>query len=152
MPFRGYLFTLFFLASAVACAQTPPVPVELVSIREHPGFDHFKATLKLIIDDRATDKAGTHHFYVAKYDQDSNLTYMLWQEERKLWILAPGDTDESSWLGMRYPSGGQLIDLNTDVVEEEADVGTSTYLVPEAWIHERMYDAVVNGDLITIKL
>lgn len=139
-----------FFANAFACAQTQESSPDLVSIKDSPGFNHFKNVLELVVEDRATEKRKTQNFYVARYSSDSDITYMLWQEEKKLWILTPGTADKDSWLGVRYPSSGQLIDLNKGVVEDEADVGTSTYLVPKSWAQEKVYQAVVHGDLITV--
>jgi hypothetical protein len=155
-----YLFAILLLAGTVACMQIQATPVspeqttptKLVSIKQNPGFAHFKAMLALVIEDRAADRNGKHHFYVAHYDVATGITYMLWKEGRKLWILTPGTDEEDTWLGVRYPSGGQLIDLDKHLVDEQIDVGTSTYLVPKAWAHERVYDAVVNGDQIVIEL
>jgi hypothetical protein len=75
---------------------------------------------------------------------------MFWLEEKQLWIMTPGGTDEESWLGVRYPSSGELLDLKDDVVDTLDEVGTSTYLVTKDWASERLFDAVINGDLIIV--
>ena len=143
-----FLFICFWWPMQGAAAEQEAT----VSIKEHPGFTTFKKTLTLIVKDRAPDHPGTHHFYIAPISKGTDSTYMLWKEGRKLWIVSLGKSTEESWLGMRYPAGGQLIDLDKGVVETEKEVGTSTYLVPRAWVNQRVYDTVVDGDLITIEM
>ena len=75
---------------------------------------------------------------------------MLWREGRKLWIFSLGNDTKESWLSLRYPSAGQLIDLDNGVVENQAQVGSSTYLVSQPWVNQKIFDMVVNGDLIMI--
>ena len=141
------LITLSF----VACAQTTTTKQPLLSIQNAPGFNHFQNTLRDIINDRAPSLKGSHHFYIARYKPGDNNTYMLWKEKRMLWILALGDEREESWLAVRYPSSGELLDLDADVVPTQEEVGSSTYLVPQPWVNEKVFQAVVNGDLVVIK-
>lgn len=148
---RLFVLIIFWALTQVACATqpTPPSP-QLSSIKNHPGFSHFKSTLIAIAQERAPEQKGTHHFFVAKYVATEQVTYMYWLEGRKLWILTPGGTTEESWLGMRYPSGGQLLDVDKDVVATEEEVGGSSYLVAQPWMQQRIYDTVIQGDLIVI--
>jgi len=143
-------FSLILANSGTAVSSNVSNSDTSVSITDNPGFIHFNKTLKLIVRDRAPTFKGKHHFYVAKYKSGDNLTYMLWREGRKLWILTPGNQREETWLSIRYPSSGQLIDLDKDVVKTDKDVGTSTYLVSRPWVNDKIYAAVVNGDLIII--
>ncbi|WNO09027.1 hypothetical protein [Teredinibacter sp. KSP-S5-2] len=148
---RLFVLIIFWTLTQAACATQPATPTpQLSSIKDHPGFSHFKSTLIAIAQERAPEQKGTHHFFVAKYVAAEQLTYMYWLEGRKLWILTPGGTTEESWLGMRYPSGGQLLDVDKDVVATEKEVGGSSYLVTQPWMQQRIYDTVVLGDLIKI--
>lgn len=124
--------------------------VDLISILDIDGFDAFKMTLSHIVNERNPDAEQAQHFYVAKYDSADSYTYMFWAEMKLLWIMPLGDTDEESWLGMRYPSGGELIDLKVDVAPTKNDVGSSTYRVSQDWAEERLFDSVIDGDLIII--
>ena len=148
------------IASLIAISACTPLPkhstptvtptAPAVSILDNPGLNHFKSALAEVIKEYATTPNPVNHFYISKYPADSTITYMLWKEGRKFWIMSLGNEDEYSWRGVLYPSGGQLLDLDTDVVATQDEVGSSTYLVPQDWINERVYDAVVNGDLIVI--
>lgn len=151
MKLSAIFSALILFISCTSCAISEPVSdSSKVSILNAPGFNHFENTLRSIIKDRASDLKGVHHFYVARYDKGSTTTHMLWKEGRKLWILTLGDEKEEHWLAARYPSGGQLIDLDSGVVKTEEEVGTSTYLVTQSWANEKVFQAVVNGDLIKI--
>ena len=76
---------------------------------------------------------------------------MLWKEGRKLWIRDIGGVDEYSWLSMRMSTGGQFLDVDKDVVETQEEVGSSTYLVTRTWMNLNIYDAVIDGDLVTVQ-
>jgi len=126
--------------------NTPP----LVSIVDSPGFEAFKRTLSHIVKERNPGADKLQHFYVAQYPENGVITYMFWQEMKLLWIMSPGRLDEESWLGVRYPSSGQLIDLQNGVVSTVDEVGSSSYLVTKNWAAARVFEAVVKGDLIII--
>lgn len=152
--YKYILFTclIFFLS---ACSTVKPEvektqEVDVVSILDIDGFDAFKVTLSHIVNERNPDAKQTQHFYVAKYDRAESYTYMFWAEMKLLWIMPLGDTDEESWLGVRYPSGGELIDLKSDVALTKNDIGSSTYRVSQDWAEERLFDSVIDGDLIII--
>lgn len=109
---------------------------------------HFKHELQTLIDERGP--GGKNHFYIARFPAKSNTTYMLWKEGRKLWILSIGNESEYSWMSVRYPSGGQYLDLDKDLVATQKEVGTSTYRVTRAWANEKIADAVLNGDMLVL--
>lgn len=145
----------FFIQSCVA-VQTrtdtgnTEANIQLDSILESEGFDALKQTLNHIVQERSETPNQTQHFFISKYPTGENQTYMFWQEARMLWIMHLGGEDEESWLGVRYPSSGQLIDLNTSVVNTQDEVGGSSYLVTKEWASHRMFDAIIHGDLIII--
>lgn len=152
--YKYTLFTclIFFLS---ACSTVKPEvektqEIDVISILDIDGFDAFKVTLSHIVNERNPDAKKTQHFYVAKYDRAEGYTYMFWAEMKLLWIMPLGDTDEESWLGVRYPSGGELIDLKSDVALTKNDIGSSTYRVSKDWAEERLFDSVIDGDLIII--
>jgi len=141
----------FTVASVIADVNqkninTPP----LVSIVDSPGFEAFKRTLSHIVKERNPDADRPQYFYVAKHTQNEVITYMFWQEMKLLWIMTLGGLDEESWLGVRYPGSGQLIDLQNSVVSTADEVGSSSYLVTKNWAAERIFEAVIKGDLIII--
>lgn len=150
-----FLCILCLVASCTNTSTQVAPANELVqkSILDHPHIEHFKATLHHIVAERATNKRNApQHFYVSKYTEESSTTpilYMLWQEEKLIWIFNLGGNTEESWLGLRYPSNGQLISLEEGIVDTQEAVGSSTYLVSKAWAKEVVYQIVVNGDFIT---
>ena len=152
---RLLFISLFFILSSCACTSktdskisAPPEEASL-SILQNPGIEHFKSMMLLVIQDQMPDATTPQHFFVTKYKDANSTMFVFWKEGHLLWMLTPGDETEESWLSVRYPSGGRLLDLHTDVVPD-GSVGSSTYLVSQSWTSERIYDAVVNGDLITL--
>ncbi len=145
-----------FLATSCVTADVNPknqkntdIP-SLVSIVDSPGFEAFKLTLSHIVKERNPSADKLQHFYVARYPENSVITYMFWQEMKLLWIMSPGGLDEESWLGVRYPSGGQLIDLQNGVVSTVDEVGSSSYLVTKNWAAKRLFETLIKGDLISV--
>ncbi|TVZ41358.1 hypothetical protein P886_0702 [Alteromonadaceae bacterium 2753L.S.0a.02] len=67
-----------------------------------------------------------------------------------LWILSTQEFTNTDWLGVRYPSSGQLLNLKKDVVATKEDVAGSSYLVTNEWAEKKLFDTVVLGDLIII--
>lgn len=130
-------------------ADTSNMEAASLSILQNPGVEHLKAMLALVVQDRLPGSTSQQHFFVTKYKDENSSAYLFWKEGQLLWIFTPGDETEETWMSIRYPSGGRLLDLRTDVVADDS-VGSSTYLVGRTWAQERIYDAVVDGDLIVI--
>ncbi len=121
------------------------------SILDHTGIKALKSVLEQIVNTDTPNAQSAQHFFVARYGKNESRTYLYWREQRELRIIPLGGDTEASWAHIKNPSGGQLIDLEEDVVATEADVGSSTYLVSQPWVAQRIYDAVVNGDLIIVE-
>lgn len=120
-----------------------------VSIRQNSGIQHLITNLNALVQKQAATKEN--HFFITKYPKSQALTYMLWREQRVLWILELGEENPEHWQQViQHPRSGSVIDLDKDVVPTKADIGTSTYLVDQDWVNSVVYDAVLNGDLITI--
>lgn len=147
-------FVLFIQACATGHTNTTKPSAThkaaLTSILDFEGLDAFTKTLHHIVKERSQNSKQTQHFYVSKYPEATKQTYMFWPEEKLLWIMHLGADDEDSWLGVRYPNSGQLIDLSTSVVDTQQEVGSSSYLVTKEWASKHVFDAIINGDLIVI--
>jgi hypothetical protein len=148
------LLCLFYLLSTVACATSPKPPTadKLHSIIDNPGFEHFKVHMQKFISEFYPEHKGEQTFFLSHYSKSENTSYMIWKEGRKLWIFTPGNESEWSWGGIRETTGGQFIDLDEDVVASQKDVGSSTYLVHQSWVNEKLFDAAVNGDIVIIDI
>ncbi len=149
------IIIMFFAVACTTINADPKIQkninaTPLISILDSPGFASFKLTLSHIVKERNPDANWPQHFYVAKYAKGKAFTYMFWQEMKLIWIMAPGGLDEESWLGIRYPSSGQLIDLQNSVVSTTDKVGSSSYLVTKDWAANRLFDTVIKGDLIIV--
>lgn len=145
------LFISLLGCAAAGVAEDQPAGAT-VSILNHSGLEALKITLAHIVRDRTPDAEGTQHFFIAKYEKGSRSSQMLWLEGRKLWMMHIGGETEESWTGLRYPSSGELINLDTGVVDTQEEIGGSTYLTTRDWAADKVYSAVVNGDLIVINI
>ncbi len=75
--------------------------------------------------------------------------WVFWHEQKELLLLPwPLTTKEGCRSGMW---GRRNLDLKKDVVKTAAEVGSSTYLVDEAWASKIIFDAVVRGQTYQIK-
>lgn len=141
---------IFFLC---ACTSLPShSKSENLSILEHSGFQYLEKTLFHLVRERMPESQGIHHFYIPHYKKGEYEIYMLWKEKRMLWGLSIGGNNEDSWYGTRLPRSGLMLDLDTDVVATQKEIGSSTYLVSQSWVSQKVYDAVVNGDLVEIDI
>jgi hypothetical protein len=92
-------------------------------------------------------KRGTNTLYVARLEANpeekerAETLYAYWREGRSILILshfAPGARrDDYAWVAAKA-----VIDLRTDVVPTDHDIGGSNYLVSKPWV-----DRIVNGCL-----
>lgn len=123
--------------------------VELVSITSNENYMAFKSSLQIAVDEYANQPIN--HFYIAKFTANSSTTYMLWKEMRTLQILSIGDSKAHWREVILYPNASQVIDLDKDVVATVEEIGSSTYLVDQSWVNQKIFDAVLNGDLIVIE-
>lgn len=152
-PMKKVVYTFLFFIFTFALnlqAESKSQHSGLVSIKDNPGFKYFKSTLLKVIEQRRPELTGQHHFYVAHYPEGSEHSYMFWKEARLLWVLHLGTPEEYGWMSMQLPSSGELLHVDRDVVATQEEVGTSTYLVSQDWMNDKIYKCVVDGDLITI--
>lgn len=145
-----FFISLFGCATAGVAEDQPDGAT--VSILNHSGLEALNTTLAHIVRERTPDAKGAQHFFIAKYKNGSRSSQMLWLEGRKLWMMHIGGETEESWTGLRYPSSGELIDLDTGIVDAQEEIGGSTYLTTRGWAADKVYSAVVNGDLIVINV
>ena len=143
--FRCTILSLAMLISSMVFAD------KKVSIKDLESFEAFKSTLSVIVHKWQPDTDKPQHFYVAKYNSNDTVTYMFWQEMKLLWIFFPDDRAKSDWYGIQFPSGGQLLDLTRDVVATAEEIGGSTYLVSKDWASEKLFETVIDGDLIIVE-
>lgn len=125
------------------------VKQSLLSIKENIGYKHLLDGLQRVVNSKG--KTKENHFFVANYPASQSFTYMFWKEGRYLWLLDIGGDDPGHWRSVEFPSSGEFIQLDRDVVATPEEIGTSAYLVDQAWVNEKLYSAVIDGDLIIVK-
>ena len=101
-----------------------------------------------MIEIRYPKLIGEHHFYITKYDEKYKTVFMFWRKTKLLLKFYVGNNNEDSWDCLNMP---KILHVENDVVPTQDQIGTSTYLVEQAWMNQKIFDTVVTGDLITIK-
>lgn len=148
-PFRYLLICCLCFSSFGLIVGSAWAEEKKISIRNSDGKQLFLKNLNALVQKKA--KAGKNHFFVAKYSASQTFTYMLWREQRAIWILTLGGTNPDHWHQvLLFPRSGTVIDLDEHVVPTEDNIGTSTYLVDQGWVNSIVYDAVLNGDLFVV--
>ena len=144
------IFCALQLFSSNATSANLQTPFSLISTLSETRLSELKQTLENIVSDRSLSPEKPQHFYIVPYSKNTETIYLFWSEEKLLWIM-PFAALKESWQALRYPSGGQLINLREDVVSTSKEVGESSYLVDQEWAEERLFETVVLGDMITIE-
>lgn len=140
-----FCFLFSILISGVVFAESKT----LVSIQQDRDFKYLVAALQKLVDSES--EYPHNHFYIARYPASQDYTYMVWVEAKTLWILQFAVNNATAWEStVLYPKPSAKLNLNQDVVPSEKDVGTSNYLVTEAWAQQTVYKTVINGDLVSI--
>lgn len=139
-----------FIGLCLLLTATPIQAAEpKISINNNPGYAYFLDNLRKLAAQQASIKQ--HHFYITRYRPSETAMYMFWREGRQLWILSTRNKTAEHWYAAIFMTGGgRHLDLDKDVVASQEDIGTSTYLVDQPWVNEKLYDAVINGDTVTI--
>ncbi len=147
------LAALLSVAQQAAAESVGPKPdgveQKLLSIKKNIGYKHLLDSLQRVVNSKA--QTIDNHFFVAKYPIGQSFTYMFWKEGRYLWMLDIGGDDPGHWRSVEFPSSGEFIQLDHDVVATPEEIGTSAYLVDQAWVNEKLYAAVIDGDLIVVQ-
>lgn len=125
------LITLAITSNAVNVHSNEliePTKSNSISIVDNPVLEEFKTELIKMIEIRYPKLIGEHHFYITKYDEKYKIVFMFWRKTKLL---------------LKFH-------VENDVVPTQDQIGTSTYLVEQAWMNQKNFDTVVTGDLITI--
>ena len=131
--------------------------IENIKLSENPGFKYFIEALKMYANTYEPNLKGKNNFYVTTYQYnlqtiETSKAYILWKEARRFLIFDIGDENRENWMGLTLPQSGANLHLDHDVVATVEEVGSSTYLVDQAWVNEKAFDALVNGNHIVLDL
>lgn len=131
------------LLSLSAIAQGTQLPERIVPTRSDPDFGDATGPLRTLLLEQAP-LAGPQHFCVIGYTHGRDkIAYVHWRERHKL-ITWWGGYDPRYRDEAIVRSNRQL-DLDTDVVPTEKDIGGSTYLVTRAWVRRKLSDCAAHG-------
>ena len=132
-PFFLTMVLVLGLASAKAEAQ-PKTTTRWSKIENTPGFIGWRAQLQHIADKFGMAPVNHMCVVVATYTQVSNRDqtiwgYLYWRENNELYTLSQSRyamDDLSLW---QAP-----LNLKTDVVKRQKDIGSSTFLETRGWV------------------
>ena len=85
-------------------------------------------------------------FFVAECEHNDDLKCAYWPEARLLIWIADGTEDDSPAILL-----SEFFDLEDDVVNEQAEIGTSNYLVTEDWASQQIATAN-EGRMVRIRI
>lgn len=116
------------LLNATPTLATPPSVWS--KIGNDPSFQDWQAQIARMV--AAGDNRTTNHVCVVgwrkKSETDLQQAYVIWPEQHRLITWMPS-TEPNSLADETH-----LLDLKTDVVASEQEIGGSTYLVTRAWV------------------
>lgn len=110
-----------------------------------PDFGDATPALKKLIAAARPRAIGPQHFCIIGYigNGGSKIVWVHWRERRRL-IFWFGGSDPEYRSDSIVDSNRQL-DLDKDVVPTDADIGSSTYLVSQTWLDQKLRDCAAEG-------
>ncbi|MGF1832390.1 hypothetical protein [Photobacterium sanguinicancri] len=139
-----------FSATASASDQSSKQPFTGIPVSTLKSHSALIQQISQIITNKSEQLE--HHIYLSRYSPSDLTTYVYWHPGKELWILPISTKDNESWAFIQSNANMQRIDLLNHVVDSADDVGSSTFLVDKVWASKRIYDAVVEGEHLTIKI
>jgi hypothetical protein len=131
---------LLWTSALVAQAASPFPP------QRDARFRHARAALEALA---AQAKAqGPQQFCVVAYPQGGEaIAWVHWSTAKRLVLWEPTTGDERRFDLVR---SRRNLDLTQDVRKTDAEVGTSTYLVTQAWVDQITRDCARRGQTLRL--
>ncbi len=140
----GSVLILMLCAGNVAARNPKGTPV-----RSHPNFSGIIATLKELV--AREGKVRRHTFFIADVRQEDGreYSYAYWKEDKSIIILhLPLEKEGASY---EWLYGKARVDLETDVVPTQEDIGGSSFLVDRAWVNKILKECAGGFKLSVVK-
>ena len=137
---------LIFLGILLAVSHSAAQDVNFKSVKGVAGFENPEKLLRQLV---LTKRGGSYNTFCILGFEDSagiRLAWVYWKEGRALILWEPATPQTPLSLSQRY------LDLRKDVVESEAELKGSTYLVTRAWVNETVSACSKIGDKYTIRI
>lgn len=135
-------FMFFIGAVAAQNPQTTPV-------HSHPNFAGIVATLKELAAREGRTRRNT--FFIADVwrEDGRDYSYAYWKEDKSIIILQLPLEKESASYDWLY--GKARVDLETDVVPTQEDIGGSSFLVDREWVNKILKECAGGFKLSVVK-
>lgn len=121
-----FLIVLLFVFSNFASGQG-------ISVRNHSNFSGIVETLRELVRKNGKSRQNTFYISEVRKDKSREFAYAYWEQDKSIIILhlpLKKETANYFWLYSKA-----RIDLLTDVVPTEKDIGGSSFLVDRAWVN-----------------
>lgn len=141
--FRGRTMVRFHLAMILFSMTT--VKAFAVGPKGCPDVSQLPRYLEaLVTGDEKVQRGAKQHFALSCAEgHPDNEYYMVWLDRREMFLLGwPLSKEQLKNPGL---ARRKVLNLKTDVVEKEADIGTSTYLVTKEWAANILFSAYIEG-------
>ncbi|MGF1685254.1 hypothetical protein L4C36_00960 [Photobacterium japonica] len=120
-----------------------------LSVRALSNYHLLVAALQEVVIQQP-NVGGPQTFYITPYSPDEMVAYLVWPQQKRLWIVPVSEHPDYAWQQLILSSSGMLIELDSSVVDTQEEIGTSTYLVDKPWAAEKLFDAIVEGEAIVV--
>jgi hypothetical protein len=136
------------LAATIAGMVRAEETLGFFSVREHQDFAEPRRQLTALV--KAHGKRRINNFCVIGYRlrAANEIAWVHWREAKAIILWEPridGNPGDALLRSRRY------LDLERDVVETEADIKGSTYLISRQWLRGVLDDCASHGDRFEIR-
>lgn len=152
---RHFLSALTLAGAAASAAPAAPSPAQTFAVDQEPGFKPVQTALEAYLDGQM-QREGVQHFCVLGYQvqrpQDAEafkIAWVYWHEGQRLvyWEPAAADVDSKETL----IRSRRDLNLRTDVVATERELGSSTYRIAQPWLNRLLADCRRRGQSFEIR-
>jgi hypothetical protein len=136
------IFLLLALFST-PCRAQDPAAAQVFDISKDGDFANYRQVVTSYIGKRQTQKT-TQVCLLGKTASDSSkMAWLIWEAGQEIVLYDQGETN--------LKHSRRKLNLKNDVVETEAELNGSTYLVTRAWVTQLQLQCQQYGSIFSIK-
>ena len=136
---------MLMVCAGSVIAQNP----KSTPVRSHPNFSGIVGTLKELVAREGKAKRNTFFIAAVRGENGREYSYAYWKEDKSIIILhLPLEKESASY---EWLYGKARVDLETDVVPTQKDIGGSSFLVDRAWVNKILKECAGGFKLSVVK-